>query len=280
MKNVNELLLLSGGLQIMSGAASGKVLTSDGGGNGTWQPLLIVDANVSATAAIQEAKLALATDAAPGTGSRRTLGTGAQQAAAGNDGRFPPVGTIVPYTGSGDPAGGGTWVIADGRLIDSTVYVAFDQTCGQAAGGAWQHAYNQNVNPGTNGQGHQQVKIPDKRGRHSIGALNQGTSSISGSNARASNLMGAIGGEVNHALVTAELASHLHTIGGSGSYVIPYVGGTFASAPHTSSTSGSYALPGATPPWNSQAGSDSVGSGTAHNNLGPYETDSYIVRIA
>src|SRR5499427_6006257 len=44
----------------------------------------IVDADVNAAAAIAEAKLNLATDAAAGTGSRRTLGSGAQQALAGN----------------------------------------------------------------------------------------------------------------------------------------------------------------------------------------------------
>jgi Concanavalin A-like lectin/glucanases superfamily len=44
----------------------------------------IVDANVDPAAAIQESKLALATDAAPGVGSRRTLGTGSQQALPGN----------------------------------------------------------------------------------------------------------------------------------------------------------------------------------------------------
>lgn len=48
--------------------------------------LAIVDADVSASAAIAEAKLALATDAAAGTGSRRTLGTSATSAAAGNRG--------------------------------------------------------------------------------------------------------------------------------------------------------------------------------------------------
>lgn len=47
-------------------------------------PLVIVDADVNAAAAIAEAKLALATDAAAGVGSRRTLGTGALQAAAGD----------------------------------------------------------------------------------------------------------------------------------------------------------------------------------------------------
>lgn len=55
----------------------------------------IVDADVNAAAAIAETKLSLATDAVAGTGSRRTLGTGATQAAAGNDSRFPAGADIV-----------------------------------------------------------------------------------------------------------------------------------------------------------------------------------------
>jgi len=47
-------------------------------------PGVIVDADVSASAAIAESKLSLATDAAVGTGSRRTLGSGALQAMPGN----------------------------------------------------------------------------------------------------------------------------------------------------------------------------------------------------
>ena len=48
----------------------------------------VTDASVSATAAIAESKLALASDAAAGVASRRTLGTAALQAAAGNDARL------------------------------------------------------------------------------------------------------------------------------------------------------------------------------------------------
>ena len=48
----------------------------------------ITDAKVASGAAIAESKLALASDAAAGTASRRTLGTGATQAAAGNDARL------------------------------------------------------------------------------------------------------------------------------------------------------------------------------------------------
>lgn len=75
----------------------------------------VTDIKVSATAAIAESKLNLATDAAPGTASRRSLGTGAQQAAAGNDPRLsdkrvptfiqlPPhhmAGTLSALTGKG-----------------------------------------------------------------------------------------------------------------------------------------------------------------------------------
>lgn len=57
--------------------------------------LAIVDADVDAAAAIAESKLALATDAAAGTGSRRTLGTGATQAAVGSHAHS---GTYVPLS--------------------------------------------------------------------------------------------------------------------------------------------------------------------------------------
>lgn len=65
---------------------------------------VIVDADVNAAAAIAESKLNLATDAAAGTGSRRTLGTGAQQAAAGNDARLSDARTPTGAAG-GDLAG-------------------------------------------------------------------------------------------------------------------------------------------------------------------------------
>lgn len=48
----------------------------------------IVNDDISNSAAIAESKLNLASDAAAGTASRRTLGTGATQACAGNDSRL------------------------------------------------------------------------------------------------------------------------------------------------------------------------------------------------
>jgi hypothetical protein len=73
---------------------------------------IIVDAMVSATAAIQESKLALATDAVAATGSRRTIGAGALQAMAGNtrlDQIAAPTNPVVfnaqRATGLADPSG-------------------------------------------------------------------------------------------------------------------------------------------------------------------------------
>ena len=68
----------------------------------------VTDAKVAGGAAIAESKLALASDAAAGTASRRTLGTGATQAAAGNDGRLSDARTPTAHhasheTGGSDP---------------------------------------------------------------------------------------------------------------------------------------------------------------------------------
>ena len=75
-------------------------------GAGGTDPVTVTDASVSATAAIAESKLALASDAAAGVGSKRTLGAGATQAAAGNDSRLSDART--PTVHAGTHATGGT----------------------------------------------------------------------------------------------------------------------------------------------------------------------------
>lgn len=73
--------------------------------------LAIVNADVDAAAAIAETKLALASDAVAGTASRRTLGTGATQAAAGDHAHSGTTGAPV--------------VIAEQTLAVAAAYIEF-----------------------------------------------------------------------------------------------------------------------------------------------------------
>ena len=265
-------------------------------------PLAIVDADIVAGAAIAESKVALATDAAANVGSRRTLGPGAQQAAAGNDPRFMgvvPVGTITPYAGFGDPPEAG-WVVADGRLIDRTVYAAFYGRSG--------HAYNGGVDPGNN-----MVRIPDKRGKKSVGAINMGTSAGAGvnDNSHFQAVRGTSYGEVVHALLAGE--SGVNGNGGTGFMSNDHVhsGTTLGDYPdhaHQTTAGGSGAFNNIAGNFTAKGvGHDNTGGAlarhqhdfstggvssnhshllaarnadAAHNNIDPCEADSYIVRIA
>ena len=89
--------------------------------------LNIVNADVDAAAAIAESKLNLATDAAAGTGSRRTLGTGALQAAAGNDARLSDARTPTAHHTTHEPGGG------DAMAVDAAAATGSLRTIGTGA---------------------------------------------------------------------------------------------------------------------------------------------------
>lgn len=139
----------------------------------------ITNAEISGSAAIAESKLALASDAAAGTASRRTLGTGATQAAAGNDARLsdqrvPTDGSVtmaklaaavaealwktgdvkaVSYNvtaGSEDPG----WLLGDGRAVSRTTYSALFAKYGTLHGA---------------GDGSTTFNLPDYSGRTLVG---------------------------------------------------------------------------------------------------------------
>jgi hypothetical protein len=277
-------------------------------------PLAINDSDVDPAAAIQETKLSLASDAAPGVASRRTLGAGPQQAAAGNDPRFGgmvPIGGLVTYAGLGDPPEA-NFVCADGRLIDRTVYVEFFNRVG--------HSYNGGVDPGSN-----KVKIPDKRGRALLGALTMNTQmatppSTDNTRAQAATARGVSGGENAHTSTNAEMPVHAHGGGtGADSPDHAHSGSTSTDSPdHAHYNNASYAQAanywgGGPPPAGSMNwlytpvsgaavggatarhahsfgtggasarhahGINNDGGGAAHNNVGPFEADCILVRIA
>lgn len=101
---------------------------------------VIVDADVNAAAAIAESKLTLATDAAAGTGSRRTLGAGALQAAAGNDSRFTNARTPTAHSSTHLPGGSDPLVVSG-----SVIYEEHLQ--GSASTPTLTAAYNSASNP-------------------------------------------------------------------------------------------------------------------------------------
>lgn len=211
-----------------------------------------------------------------------------------------PVGSMAAYVGTSDPApdsSGGTWILADGRLVDKTTYAAFFAADG--------HAHNGGVDPGSN-----KVRIPDLRGRVPVGADNMGTAQGAASripnNPRA---VGQNGGEERHLLAAAESGVPVHghsdtflfttAGGGSHSHLFFSQGGSALTGNNTSGVN-NLALPG--PGSTAQLdGSTGVGASThdhpmnksggvssasaaaaaaAHNNLQPYEVDNWIVRIA
>lgn len=179
-------------------------------------------------------------------------------------GGTPPIGSIMPYAASGEP-GDGYYTMADGKLIDALIYSSFAAKVG--------HAYNGGVNPGSN-----RVRVPDKRGRSSVGAADMGTvQGLASGNARVQLARGASGGEVLHALTPGENGPHTHPLEFSPGTNNDFITGN-------TGTNGNYAFVVATDTGilikRSTIAVSNSGSGTGHNTVHPVEADNYIVRIA
>lgn len=199
-----------------------------------------------------------------------TLTQGTQDPIAGI-----PIGAVIPYAGTTLPPGG-QFLWADGTLINRTIYATFHARAG--------FAYNGGADPGsgTPQQGTATVglltRLPDKRGRVSVGANNFGQ----GASGRltANNALGQSSGAESVALTSnTQNAVHAHATsdpGHSHSYDASHdVNGGFAAAAYgsggfTNQTNGSGTGIGI---------QNSVG-GSSHGNMQPYEIDNYIVRVA
>ena len=199
---------------------------------------LLVNADVAGAAAIAESKLALASDAAAGTASRRTLGAAATAACAGNDVRLMPTGAEMMWPVATPPAG---WLIEDGSSQLIASYPALSALIrGTYNGVDGTHFY-----------------LPDMRGLVPVG-FKAGDADFSGGT----------GGEKTHQLTAAEsgLPAHAHTFrSGSGAGI-----NFFTSAGSSWNTyTATLGFVNAT---------SNADAAAAHNNLQPYRVRNFVIK--
>ncbi|MET0604186.1 MAG: hypothetical protein ABW167_19535 [Baekduia sp.] len=196
------------------------------------------------------------------------------------------VGVQQPWTGDGDPVDT-RYLLAEGRLIASASYPVYDAQAGGKAIAGKTHKYNGGVDPGGG-----MVRIPDKRGRASVGADNMGTAQGAASRLTTAkghnNAHGQNGGAERHQLVIAEMAAHNHSgVSGAPSTVAHNHG---FQAVALSGGSGTEAFQGGSNNRNDNGffsgglsththSIASQGGDGEHNNMGPYEVDNVIVRV-
>jgi microcystin-dependent protein len=108
---------------------------------------------------------------------------------------LPPVGAITPYAGTADPSA--DWLICDGRAISRTTYATLFALVGVTYGP---------------GNGTTTFNIPDLRGRFPLGNDEMGTMGGAGRIANGQgNVIAGSGGEEAHLLTSNEMPSHTHT---------------------------------------------------------------------
>lgn len=149
-----------------------------------------------------------------------------------------PVGVINPFGGATAPEG---WLLCDGQAISRTDYADLFDVIGTAFG---------------SGDGSTTFNVPDMRGKVPVG--------FNSSETEFDNL-GETGGEKTHTLITSEMPAHNHRI-------TPY-------NQTVNTTGGGYGVTS----WQQSGASynlntETVGGGSAHNNLQPYNTVNFIIK--
>ena len=195
---------------------------------------------------------------------------------------FIPVGTQLVYGGSVLPSGG-RFLWADGSLVRQEDYPIAYNLMG--------HTYNGGVAPAVDGAGKPRFKLPDKRGRTAVGADNFGQGAASVLSAATPRARGNRSGLDRVSLALTEMPAHGHNVRDTGhGHAMNYNGlGNWlgddqgAVTPYGSVTSGGPAVYRASKPTvasgTANIAQDSVGGSQSHQNMQPYEVDTWIVRV-
>lgn len=112
-----------------------------------------------------------------------------------------PVGSILDYSGSGDPVAA-KWLLADGRELLIASYPVLYAAVGTTYGA---------LTNGSGGVGTTYFRVPDLRGRVSAGPDTMGTAAGAASRMADLNTRGAGGGVSLTTLSTPQLPAHAHT---------------------------------------------------------------------
>lgn len=152
-----------------------------------------------------------------------------------------PPGVIIPYGSATAPTG---WLLCDGAAVSRTTYADLFAIIGTTFGV---------------GDGSTTFNVPDCRGRFLLCKDNLGGSSANRVTATEADNLGQGTGEETHVLTIAEMPSHAHRYGVAG----------------TATGAGSAKLNNLQPV---NFASGSAGSGTAHNNMPPYQTTGYVIK--
>lgn len=163
------------------------------------------------------------------------------------------IGTIVPFSGAIAQIPNG-FMLCDGSAISRTTYATLFSIIGTTYG---------------EGDGSTTFNLPNLQGKTLVGVDSEDTDF---------DTLGETGGEKTHTLLTSEMPSHNHNRIRvvAGNQFLGIAGGSYANVAGLNLNSGKYPYTDET---NTNVETSNTGGGQSHNNLQPYITINYIIKV-